>query len=406
MRLTTLMATTAAAVLFAASASAQTVGVTDDTIKIGNTSPYSGPASSYGVIGKTHQAYWKAINEAGGLKMGDGKTRKVEIISLDDGYSPPKTVEQVRKLVEQEGVAMTFNTLGTPTNSAIHRYMNAKKVPHLFLATGASKWGHPDKFPWTMGFQPTYDVEGAIYAAYALKNVENPKIAILFQNDDYGKDYRDGFLKALGDKADKLVVKMLPYEVTDPTVDAQVLEMAASGANVFFNVTIPKFAAQAIKKACEIDWKPLHLLNNVSSSVGATLKPAGLECSKSQGLITAQWLKDPTDPQWADTDGFKEWSAWMDKNMPDGDRGDVNYAFGYNASTLLKHVLENCADFSRPGIMACAANIKDVELPMTLPGIKVNTSPTDFYPVQAEQLSKFNGEKWVLFGEIIDASSH
>jgi branched-chain amino acid transport system substrate-binding protein len=197
---------------------------------------------------------------------------------------------------------------------------------------------------------------------------------------------------------------MLPYEVTDPTIDAQVLEMASSGANIFFNVTIPKFAAQAIKKSCEIGWKPLHLLNNVSSSVGATLKPAGLECSKD--LITAQWLKDPTDPQWKDTAGFKEWSAWMDANIPDGDRGDVNYAFGYNASTLLKHVLENCADLSRPGLMACAANIKDVELPMTLPGIKINTSPTDFYPVQAEQLSKFDGEKWVLFGEIIDASSH
>jgi len=403
MRIRTLLTSAAAAVLLTATASAQTVGVTDDMIKIGNTSPYSGPASAYGVIGKTHQAYWKAINEAGGLKMGDGKTRKVEIISLDDGYSPPKTVEQIRKLVEQEEVAMTFNTLGTPTNSAIHRYMNAKKVPHVFLATGASKWGHPDKFPWTIGFQPTYDVEGEIYAQYALKNVKDPKIAILFQNDDYGKDYRDGFLRGLGDKKD-LVVKMLPYEVTDPTVDAQILEMAASGANIFFNVTIPKFAAQAIKKACEIDWKPLHLLNNVSSSVGATLKPAGLECSKSQGLITAQWLMDPTDPQWADTDGYKAWAAFMNANIPDGDKGDVNYVFAYNASTLLKHVLENCADFSRPGIMGCVANIKDFELPMALPGIKVNTSATDFYPVQQEQLSKFNGEKWELFGELFDAS--
>ena len=402
MKLRTLLTSAAAAVLLTGAAHAQTVGVTDTSIKIGNTSPYSGPASSYGVIGKVHQAYWKAINKAGGIKSADGKTRMVEFISLDDGYSPPRTVEQIRKLVEQEEVAFTFNTLGTPTNSAIHRYMNAKKVPHLFLATGASKWGHPEKYAWTMGFQPTYDVEGAIYAKYALDNVKDPKIAILFQNDDYGKDYRDGFLKALGDKAKDLVVKMLPYEVTDPTVDAQVLEMAASGANVFFNVTIPKFAAQAIKKSCEIGWAPLHLLNNVSSSVGATLKPAGLECSK--GLITAQWLKDPTDPQWAETDGFKQWSAWMDANIPDGDRGDVNYAFGYNASTLLKHVLENCADLSRPGLMACAANIKDVELPMTLPGIKINTSPTDFYPVQAEQLSKFDGEKWVLFGEIIDAS--
>ena len=401
MQIRTLLASAAAAVLLSATAGAQTVGVTDTSIKIGNTSPYSGPASAYGVIGKVHQAYWKAINDAGGLKMGDGKTRTVDFISLDDGYSPPRTVEQIRKLVEQDEVAFTFNTLGTPTNSAIHRYMNAKKVPQLFVATGASKWGHPESFPWTMGFQPTYDVEGAIYAKYALANIKDPKIAILFQNDDYGKDYRDGFLKGLGDKKD-LVIKMLPYEVTDPTIDAQVLEMAASGANVFFNVTIPKFAAQAIKKSCEIGWKPLHLLNNVSSSVGATLKPAGLECSKD--LITAQWQKDPTDPQWADTAGFKEWTAWMKKNMPDGDRGDVNYAFGYNADTLLKHVLENCADFSRPGIMACAANVKDLQLPMVLPGIVVNTSPTDFYPIQAEQLSKFDGEKWVLFGDIIDAS--
>ncbi len=405
MRISTFLASAAAAVLMMGAANAQTVGVTDTSIKIGNTSPYSGPASSYGVIGKTHQAFWEAINAAGGLKMGDGKTRKIEFVSLDDGYSPPKTVEQVRKLVEQEEVAFTFNTLGTPTNSAIHKYMNAKKVPHLFLATGASKWGHPDQYPWTMGFQPTYDVEGAIYAQYALQQVKDPKIAILFQNDDYGKDYRDGFLKSLGDKADKLIVKMLPYEVTDPTVDAQVLEMAASGANVFFNVTIPKFAAQAIKKACEIGWQPLHLLNNVSSSVGATLKPAGLECSKSQGLITAQWLMDPTDPQWKDAAGFKEWSAWMDKNFPGNEKVDVNYVFGYNASTLLKHVLENCKDFSRPGIMGCVANIKDFELPMALPGIKVNTSPTDFYPVQQEQLSKFDGTKWVLFGQLYDAST-
>ena len=395
------MTAAVAVILMAGSAGAQTVGVTDTTIKIGNTTPYSGPASSYGVIGKVHQAFWKAINDAGGLKMGDGKTRMVDFISLDDGYSPPRTVEQIRKLVEQDEVAFTFNTLGTPTNSAIHRYMNAKKVPQLFVATGASKWGHPESFPWTMGFQPTYDVEGAIYAKYALANIKDPKIAILFQNDDYGKDYRDGFLKGLGDKKD-LVIKMLPYEVTDPTIDAQVLEMAASGANVFFNVTTPKFAAQAIKKSCEIGWKPLHLLNNVSSSVGATLKPAGLECSKD--LITAYWLMDPTDPQWTTTDGFKEWSAWMDKNMTGGDRGDVNYVYGYNADSLLKHVLETCKDFSRPGIMACAANIKDFVMPMALPGILVNTSPTDFYPVQQEQLAKFDGEKWVLFGDLIDAS--
>lgn len=396
------VAAVAVAALLASTAVAEMVGVTDDTIKIGNTNPYSGPASAYGVIGKTLNAYFQMVNDNGGVTSKDGKTRKIEFISLDDGYSPPRTVEQARKLVEQEQVAFLFNTLGTPTNSAIHRYMNAKKVPQLFVATGASKWGQPEKFPWTMGFQPTYDVEGEIYAQYAMDQVENPKIGILFQNDDYGKDYRDGFLRGLGDKADELVVKMLPYEVTDPTVDAQVLELANSGANVFFNVTTPKFAAQAIKKACEIEWKPLHLLNNVSSSVGAVLKPAGLDCSK--GIITAQYQRDPTDEQWYDTDGYKEWKAFMEEYLPDGDRGDVNYAFGFNGATLMHYVLSNCDDLSRAGIMACAANIKDLQLPMVLPGILVNTGPNDFYPIQAEQLSRFNGQRWELFGEVIDAS--
>ncbi|SVA85954.1 uncharacterized protein METZ01_LOCUS138808 [marine metagenome] len=397
MRISTFVTSVAATLLLTASASAQTVGVTDTSIKIGNTNPYSGPASVYSSIGKTIVAYFKAVNADGGI---NGRT--IDLISLDDSYSPPRTVEQVRKLVEQEKVAFLFQTLGTPTNSAIHRYVNAKKVPHLFVATGASKWGQPEKYPWTIGYQPTYDVEGEIYANYALANVKNPKIALLFQNDDYGKDYRDGFLQGLGDRADELVVKMLPYEVTDPTIDSQILELAASGANVFFNITIPKFAAQAIKKACEIDWKPLHLLNNVSSSVKSTLVPAGLECSK--GLITAQFMKDPTDPQWADSAGFKEWSAWMEKNMPNADRGDILYAYAYNVSKLLHMMLDECEDLSRPGIMACAANLKDVELPMLIPGIKINTSPTDFYPIEAEQLSEFDGEKWVLFGDIIDLS--
>lgn len=396
------VAVAVAAAFFAVSAGAETVGVTDDTIKIGNTNPYSGPASSYGVIGKTLSAYFKMVNDQGGVTSKDGKTRKIDFISLDDGYSPPRTVEQARKLVEQEEVAFLFNTLGTPTNSAIHRYMNAKKVPQLFVATGASKWGQPEKFPWTMGFQPTYDVEGEIYANYVMETVDDPKIALLFQNDDYGKDYRDGFLRGLGDKADELIVKMVPYEVTDPTVDAQILELAATGANVFFNITIPKFAAQAIKKSCEIGWKPLHLLNNVSSSVGSVLKPAGLDCST--GIITAQYQRDPTDEQWYETDGYKQWAAFMDEYIPDGDRGDVNYAFGFNGGTLMHHVLENCDDLSRPGIMACAANINDLQLPMVIPGILVKTSPTDFYPIQAEQLSRFNGERWELFGDVIDAS--
>ncbi len=396
MHIRTFITSVAATLLLATSVNAQTVGVTDTSIKIGNTNPYSGPASVYSSIGKTIVAYFKSVNADGGI---NGRT--IDLISLDDSYSPPRTVEQVRKLVEQEKVAFLFQTLGTPTNSAIHRYVNAKKIPHLFVATGASKWGQPKKYPWSIGFQPTYDVEGEIYASYTLATVENPKIAILFQNDDYGKDYRDGFLGGLGDRVDELVVKMLSYEVTDPTIDAQILELAASGANVFFNISIPKFAAQAIKKACEIGWKPLHLLNNVSSSVKSTLVPAGLECSKE--LITAQYMMDPTDPQWVDSTGFKEWSAWMESNMPKADRGDILYVYGYNVSKLLHIVLNGCDDLSRPGIMACATNLKDVDLPMLIPGIKVNTSPTDYYPIEAEQLSKFDGEKWVLFGEVLDA---
>ena len=398
MRIKNLLAAAAAAALLAGTAhSADMTGITDTTIKIGNTNPYSGPASVYSVIGKTISAYFNKVNAEGGIQG-----RQIDLISLDDGYSPPRTVEQVRKLVEQEEVAFLFQTLGTPTNSAIHRYVNAKKVPHLFVATGASKWGQPDKFPWTMGFQPTYDVEGEIYAKYVVENVENPKIAILFQNDDYGKDYRDGFLRGLGDKADELVVSTLPYEVTDPTVDSQIVAMKDSGANVFFNITIPKFAAQAIRKSCEIGWKPVHLLNNVSSSVGATLTPAGLDCSR--GLITANYVKDPVDPRWKDDAGYKEWVGFMEEHMPGTDLTDVFYAYGYNVSKLMHITLDGCKDLSREGIMACAANLKDVELPMVLPGILVNTAPDDFYPIQAEQLHSFDGERWVPFGDIIDAS--
>ena len=398
MRIKNLLAAAAAAALLAGTAhGADMTGITDTTIKIGNTNPYSGPASVYSVIGKTISAYFNKVNAEGGIQG-----RQIDLISLDDGYSPPRTVEQVRKLVEQEEVAFLFQTLGTPTNSAIHRYVNAKKVPHLFVATGASKWGQPDKFPWTMGFQPTYDVEGEIYAKYVLENVENPKIAILFQNDDYGKDYRDGFLRGLGDKADELVVSTLPYEVTDPTVDSQIVAMKDSGANVFFNITIPKFAAQAIRKSCEIGWKPVHLLNNVSSSVGATLTPAGLDCSK--GLVTANYVKDPVDPRWKDDAGYKEWVGFMEEHMPGTDLTDVFYAYGYNVSKLMHITLDGCKDLSREGIMACAANLKDIELPMVLPGILVNTAPDDFYPIQAEQLHSFDGERWVPFGDIIDAS--
>ncbi|MCA8929333.1 MAG: ABC transporter substrate-binding protein [Alphaproteobacteria bacterium] len=397
-----LLATAAIAVVTSIGAQAQTVGVTDTSIKIGNTSPYSGPASAYGAIGKAYVAYFQMVNDRGGITSKDGKTRKVDFISLDDGYTPPRTVEQTRKLVEQEHVAFTAGQTGTASNSAIHRYMNAKKVPQLFVATGASKWAQPQKFPWTIGFQPGYDIEGQIYAKYILATVKDPKIAILFQNDDYGKDYRDGFIAELGDKAKDMIVKALPYEVTDPTVDAQMLELAATGANVFFNVSTPKFAAQAIRKACEIGWKPLQILNNVSSSVGATLRPAGLDCS--QGLITAQYMRDPTDPQWHDTDGYKEWAAFMDKYLPNADRTDISYAYGYSLAYLIDYTLTNCADLSRPGIMHCAADVKDLQIPMLIPGILINTSPTDFHTIQAEQLSRFEGDRWVLFGNIIEVS--
>ena len=288
-------------------------GVTDKEIKIGNINPYSGPASAYGQIGKTIAAYFNKVNAEGGING-----RKINFISYDDGYSPPKTVEQARKLVESDEVLLIFQSLGTPTNTAIHKYMNAKKVPQLFVATGATKWGDPKHFPWTMGWQPTYQTEGHIYARYLLSKHPDAKIGILYQNDDYGKDYVKGLKDGLGDKAAKMIVSEQPYEVTDPTVDSQIVNLKASGANVFYNVTTPKFAAQAIKKAAEIGWHPVHLLNNVSQSVGAVLKPAGLENAK--GILSTFYLKDPTDPAWKNDAGYKQWLAFMDKYYPNGDK--------------------------------------------------------------------------------------
>jgi branched-chain amino acid transport system substrate-binding protein len=372
-------------------------GVTATEVKIGNTNPYSGPASAYGAIGKAIAAYFKKVNEEGGVNG-----RKINFVSYDDGYSPPRTVEMVRKLVEQDEVLFVFQTLGTPTNTAIHKYMNQKKVPHLFVATGATKWGNPKDFPWTMGWQPTYQTEGHIYAQYVLKNVKDAKIGILYQNDDYGKDYLKGFKDGLGDKARQLIVLEQSYEVTDPTVDSQVANLKNSGANVFFNVTTPKFAAQAIKKAHDLDWKPLHLLNNVSASIAAVLKPAGLDASK--GLITALYQKDYDDPQWKNDPGMKAWEAWMKKYNPEANVHDGFNIYAYNVSQTLVHVLKQCGnDLSRANVMKQAASIKDLALPMLLPGVKLNTSPTDFYPVEQEQLARFNGERWVLFGEIYDA---
>ena len=373
-------------------------GVTATEVKIGHTNPYSGNASAYGTIGKAIAAYFKKMNDEGGING-----RKINFVTYDDGYSPPKTVEMVRRLIEQDEVAFLFNTLGTPTNSAIHKYMNQMKVPQLFVATGATKWGDPQNFPWTMGWQPTYQAEGHIYAQYVLKNVPNAKIGILYQNDDYGKDYVKGLKDGLGDAAKKLIVMEQTYETSDPTIDSQIVNLKNSGANVFYNVTIPKYAAQAIKKTAEIGWKPLHLLNNVSNSVGAVLKPAGLQNSKD--IVSTFYLKDPTDPTWQNDAGYKDWLAFMKKYYPEGDLSDLGNVYGYTVAQGLVQLLKQCGnDLSRENVMKQAASIKGLSLPMLLPGVKVNTGPTDFYPIEQEQLAKFDGERWVLFGEIYDAS--
>jgi branched-chain amino acid transport system substrate-binding protein len=373
-------------------------GASDTEIKIGHTNPYSGPASSYGVIGKTIQAYWKSVNEAGGING-----RKINFISLDDGYSPPKTVECIRQLVEQDKVLCTFNTLGTPCNTAIHKYMNQKKVPMLFVATGASKWGDPKNFPWTMGFQPDYHTEGVIYAKHLLANVKDPKIGVLMQNDDYGKDYFNGFKEGLGKDADK-IVKHVTYETTDPTVDSQVIQLKDSGANVFFDIAIPKFAAQSMRKAGEIGWKPAIYLNNVSSSVASAMKPAGFE--NVQGVITAQYLMDPTDKQWDSNPDMKLWVDWMKKSNPGASLEDASNVFAYAVSSLMHETLKKCGDnLTRENLMRQAASHQKLKLPLLLPGITVSTSPTDYYPIQAVQLSRFKGETWDLFGDVMHAES-
>ncbi len=394
---TALVAVIGLAMLPAPGSSQTVVGVSPTEIKIGNTNPYSGPASAYGTIGKAIGAYFKMVNEQGGING-----RKINYITYDDAYTPPKTVEMIRRLVEQDQVAFVFQTLGTPPNSAIHKYMNEKKTPHLFVATGATKWNDPKGFPWTMGFQPNYQTEGRIYAAYVMKNMPDAKVGILYQNDDYGKDYLKGFEDGLGDVAKKLIVLKQSYEVTDPTIDSQIVNLKNSGANVFFNITIPKFAVQAIKKSHDIGWKPLHFLNNVSSSLGTVLKPAGLDASK--GLITALYMKEVTDPQWKNDKGFQEWMAWMKKYYPEGALDDQANGYAYNVAILMAHVIKQCGnDLSRENIMRQAANVKNFDLPLLIPGIKVNTSPTDFAPIEQEQLAKFDGERWVTFGEILDA---
>lgn len=369
-------------------------GASDSEIKVGNIMPYSGPASAWSLIGRTEAAYFQMINEQGGING-----RKVRFISYDDAYSPPKTVEQARKLVESDEVLLIFQSLGTASNTAIQKYMNAKKVPHLFVSSGATKWGDPKNFPWTMGWQPTYQSEGRIYARYLLEHHPEGRIGILYQNDDYGKDYLKGLKDGLGGKMN--IVAELPYEIGDPTVDSQIVAIKTSGADVFYNVTSPKFAAQAIRKMADIGWKPVHILNNVSGSVGAVLTPAGLENSK--GILTTTYGKDPTDPAWKDDPGVKAWAAFTAKYSPEGERATNLSSYGYSAAQALVQVLKQCGDeLTRTNVMKQAANLKNLQLEMLLPGITVDTGPNDYYPIEKMQMQRFNGERYELFGPVID----
>jgi len=372
-------------------------GATDTEIKVGNIMPYSGPASAYGIIGRTEAAYFKKINEEGGING-----RKINFVSYDDAYSPPKAVEQARKLVESDEVLFIFNSLGTPSNSAIQKYMNSKKVPQILVATGATKWNDPKDFPWTMGWQPSYQSETQIYAKWLLKNKPDAKIAVLFQNDDYGKDYLKGLKDGLGAKAASMIVAEESYETSEPTIDSHIIKLKSSGADVFMNITTPKFAAQAIKKVAEIGWKPLHFLNNVSGSVGSVLKPAGFE--NAQEIISADYLKDVSDPQWNNDPGMKDFLAFMNKYFPDGDKLDHGTIVGYGVAQTLIQILKQCGDdLTRENVMKQAASLKNFRTEVLLPGIQINTSATDFAPISQLQLERFKGEKWDLFGDVISA---
>ncbi|MBR0718024.1 ABC transporter substrate-binding protein [Bradyrhizobium liaoningense] len=371
-------------------------GASDTEIKIGQTNPFSGPASAYATIGKTQAAYMKMINDQGGING-----RKINLIQYDDAYSPPKAVEQVRKLVESDEVLLTFQLLGTPSNAAVQKYLNAKKVPQLFAATGASKFTDPKNFPWTMGFNPNYFVEGRIYGQYIIKEYPNAKIGILYQNDDLGKDYLNGIKAGLGDKAAKMIVAEASYEVSDPTIDSQVLKIKDAGADLFFSATTPKQAAQAIKKINELAWKPVHILDINATSVGAVMKPAGLEASK--GVISVNYGKDPLDPTWKDDPSMKKYFEFMAKYYPDGDKDSSFNSYGYMTSQLMVYVLQKCGDdLTRENVMKVATSLKNVQLDLLLPGITVNTSPTDYRVNKQLQMMKFNGERWELFGPILE----
>jgi branched-chain amino acid transport system substrate-binding protein len=370
-------------------------GVSDSEIKIGNIMPYSGPLSAYSIIGKTEAAYFAKINAEGGING-----RKINFLSYDDGFNPPKTVEQARKLVESDEVLLLFQSLGTPTNAAIEKYLNDRKVPQLFVATGATRFGDPKNFPWTMGWQPTYQTEGRIYARYLLQNYPNAKIGILYQDDDSGKDYVKGLKDGLEGKMG--IVAEVPYQVTDPTVDSQVVTIKNSGADVFFIEASPKFAAQAIRKTAELDWKPIRLVASVSASVGSVFKPAGIDNSK--GVMSAGYVKDPTDPAWKGDPAVKEWEAFMVKYYPEGDRTSTFTVYGYLLSQTMVQVLKQCGDdLTRENVRRQAANLKGLELGMLLPGIKINTGPSDYYPIKQMQMSRFNGEHTELFGPVLSS---
>jgi branched-chain amino acid transport system substrate-binding protein len=370
-------------------------GASDTEIKVGQTMPFSGPVSAFGTIGKVEAAYFQMINEQGGING-----RKINLIAYDDAYNPPKTVEQVRKLVESDEVLLTFQILGTPPNAAVQKYLNAKKVPHLFASTGASRFTDPKNFPWTMGFNPNYQTEGRIYAHYILTNYPNAKIGVLYQNDDLGKDYLIGLKDGLGDKAASLIVAEASYETADPTVDSQIVKLKTLGVDLFYNITTPKFAAQSIRKIAELGWKPVHILNINSTSVGGVLKPAGLE--NSQDIISVNYRKDPDDPTWTNDPGMLKWKAFMDKYYPDGDKHSSFNTNGYSAAQLLEIVLRQCGDnLTRENVMKQAASLKNIVVDLALPGIVTNTSPTDYRVNKQLQMMRFKGERWELFGPII-----
>jgi branched-chain amino acid transport system substrate-binding protein len=372
-------------------------GVTATEIRIGNTNPHSGPASAYGVIATVEAAYFRMVNDRGGIAG-----RRISFISLDDGYSPPRTLEQTRRLVEQEEVALLFNGLGTAAQTAVRPYLNARKVPQLFLASGADKWGDPQHFPWTMGFNPSYRTEAAVYAKYLLKEKPGGKLAVLYQNDDFGKDYLVGLRDALGAEFERMVVGRASYETTDATVDSQVISLQASGADVLLTAATPKWAAQTIRKVADLNWRPLHFLSNVSASAGAVIVPAGAD--KAVGVVSAAYLKDNTDPQWANDPGMAEWRAFMKQYLPDGDLSDNNVPYSYAAAGTMVQVLKQCGDdLSRENIMKQAASLDGLQLPTLLPGIKVSTSASNFHPIRSLQLERWNGKAFELFGPVISA---